>query len=46
MRDDSAVRADSKELVCVWIAVQGLDGRVRMEARWVVDRGTVTQPAA
>jgi hypothetical protein len=46
MRDNSAARPTSNELVCVWIAVTGPDGRVRMEARWVVDRGVVTRPAA
>jgi hypothetical protein len=46
MRDKDSARRGSNALVCVWIAVQGTDGRVRMEARWVLAGGAVTQPAA
>jgi hypothetical protein len=46
MRDKDSTRRGSNALVCVWIAVQGTDGRVRMEARWVLAGGVVTQPAA
>jgi hypothetical protein len=44
--DDDAVRRGSNDLVCVWVTVQDPDGRVRLESRWVVDGGAVTQPAA
>jgi hypothetical protein len=46
MRDNGAARTDSNELVCVWVAIQGPDGRVHMEARWHVISGALTQPAA
>ena len=46
MRNEGATRTDSNELVCVWVPVQDSDGRVRMESRWIVTSGAVTQPAA
>ncbi len=46
MRDLATESTHTNGLVCAWVPVQDADGRVRMEARWYVERDAVTHPAA